>query len=140
MKIYYKCSNTSYMFRPLMWPSSGRCVTKNKYTEMLKCKGYHYVCIFKHFLNLLVLVILPNCSMHGYGSFKTVFSSVRKTTNPSHMRLGGRAGIKIRELRRTKHAYQPLETEVQFIAKKARRQNCCPADSIGFGFYLLYYL
>jgi hypothetical protein len=36
MKIYYKRSNTSYMFRPLMWPSSGRCVTKDKYSEMLQ--------------------------------------------------------------------------------------------------------
>ena len=24
------------MFRPLTWPSSGRCVTKNKYTETLQ--------------------------------------------------------------------------------------------------------
>jgi hypothetical protein len=37
MKIYmYKRSNTSYMFRSLMWPFSGRCVTKNKYVEMLQ--------------------------------------------------------------------------------------------------------
>jgi hypothetical protein len=36
MNIYYTHSNTSYMFRPLMWPSSERCVTKNKYIEMLQ--------------------------------------------------------------------------------------------------------
>jgi hypothetical protein len=27
---------TCYMFRPLMWPSSGRCTTKNTYIEMLQ--------------------------------------------------------------------------------------------------------
>jgi hypothetical protein len=36
VKIPSKLSNTSYMFRPLMWLSSGRCVTKNTYTEMLQ--------------------------------------------------------------------------------------------------------
>jgi hypothetical protein len=36
MKIYYKRSDASYMFRPLVCPSSGRCVTKNKYIEMLQ--------------------------------------------------------------------------------------------------------
>jgi hypothetical protein len=43
MKIQYKRSNTFYMFLPLMWPSSGRCVTKNKYTEMLQklCEPVH---------------------------------------------------------------------------------------------------
>ena len=24
------------MFRPLMWPSSGRCITKNMYVEILQ--------------------------------------------------------------------------------------------------------
>jgi hypothetical protein len=36
MKMYYKRSNTAYMFRQLIWPSSGRCITKNKYIEMLQ--------------------------------------------------------------------------------------------------------
>jgi hypothetical protein len=27
---------TSYIFRPLMWPSSGRCITKNTYIEILQ--------------------------------------------------------------------------------------------------------
>jgi hypothetical protein len=36
MKLYYKRSNAYYMFRPLMWPSSGRCVTKNKYIDILQ--------------------------------------------------------------------------------------------------------
>jgi hypothetical protein len=36
MNIYYKRSNTCYMFRTLMWPSSWRCVTKNKHIEMLQ--------------------------------------------------------------------------------------------------------
>jgi hypothetical protein len=36
MKIDYERSKASYKFQPLMWPSSGRCVTKNKYIEMLQ--------------------------------------------------------------------------------------------------------
>jgi hypothetical protein len=36
MKIYYKRIIPSYVFRPLIWPSSGRCVTTNKYTEVLQ--------------------------------------------------------------------------------------------------------
>ena len=27
---------SSYMFRPLMWPSSGRCITKYRYIEILQ--------------------------------------------------------------------------------------------------------
>jgi hypothetical protein len=36
IKMYYKRSDTSYMFRPLMWPSSERYVTENKHIEMLQ--------------------------------------------------------------------------------------------------------
>jgi hypothetical protein len=44
VKTYYKRSNTSYMFRPLMWPSTGTCVTKNKCIEMLRMLVYQYRC------------------------------------------------------------------------------------------------
>ena len=27
--------NTAHMFRPLIWPSSGRCITKDRYIEIL---------------------------------------------------------------------------------------------------------
>jgi hypothetical protein len=36
MKMYYKSNNTSYMFRPLMWPPSARCVMNNKYIKILQ--------------------------------------------------------------------------------------------------------
>jgi hypothetical protein len=49
MKIYYKRSYTSYTFRPLMWPSSGTYVTKNKYTEMLQ--NYVNQCTRKILIN-----------------------------------------------------------------------------------------
>jgi hypothetical protein len=44
MKIYYKSSNASYMFRSLMWPSSGQCFMKNKYIDMLQKFLKQYTC------------------------------------------------------------------------------------------------
>jgi hypothetical protein len=51
MKLYYKRSNNSYMFRPVMLPSSGRCITKNN-------------------LRLLVSITISNWSVQESGSFK----------------------------------------------------------------------
>ena len=36
MKVCYKHTYTSYMFWPLMWPSLGRCVTKERYLKILQ--------------------------------------------------------------------------------------------------------
>jgi len=37
MKVYYSYYTpyTSYMFRAVMWPFSGKCITKDKYIEIL---------------------------------------------------------------------------------------------------------
>jgi hypothetical protein len=49
MKIHFKRSNSSYMFRPLMWPCSGRCITKSKYIEILQnlCEAVHLCALFR---------------------------------------------------------------------------------------------
>jgi hypothetical protein len=44
VKISSKRCNSCYMFRPLMRLSSGRCVTKKKYTEMLQNLGNQCTC------------------------------------------------------------------------------------------------
>jgi hypothetical protein len=44
MRIYYELTDTCYMFQPLMWTTSGRGFTKNKYIEMLQSNVNQRTC------------------------------------------------------------------------------------------------
>jgi hypothetical protein len=55
---------TSYMFRPLMWPSSGRCITKDRYIEILQKFGDRSTDIKYSILKIM------HCLKHTYFSFQ----------------------------------------------------------------------
>jgi hypothetical protein len=76
--------NSSYMFRPLMWLSSGRCVTKNKYIEMLQNLVNQSTCTVLN-IKITRFKIRINFKMHMKVS---VINSGTQQTMSQHSRYG----------------------------------------------------